>query len=80
MLVNVGAGDYHTNATSPCADAGSNALVPAASTLDLDSTPRLEDDAAVPDTGSGTAPVVDMGAYELPNVLYETFCFGDGSL
>jgi hypothetical protein len=21
-----------------------------------------------------------MGAYELPNVLYETFCFGDGSL
>ncbi|HEV8113613.1 MAG TPA: right-handed parallel beta-helix repeat-containing protein [Planctomycetota bacterium] len=80
LLVNPGGGDYHTSASSPCADAGNNAAVPATSTLDLDLTPRFEDAAATADTGSGTIPIVDMGAYELPNILYQTFCFGDGSL
>jgi len=62
---------------SPAADAGSNALVPA-DTLDLDedadtseSVPldlarkaRFIDAPEVPNTGSGTPPIVDLGAYE----------------
>jgi hypothetical protein len=62
---------------SPAADAGSNALVPA-DTLDLDEDAnttepvpldlaykaRFIDAPEVPNTGSGTPPIVDMGAYE----------------
>ena len=63
--------------TSPVADAGDNAAT-GADPLDLDGDgntaeslpqdlaagPRFEDNVAVPDTGLGGAPVVDMGAYE----------------
>ena len=48
----VGGGNYHLQATSPCKDAGSNALVPSGVTTDLEGYPRI----------AGTA--VDMGAYE----------------
>lgn len=71
--------DYRLGALSPCADAGDNAAV-GADVLDLDGDldvlepvpfdldvlPRFEDDPAVPDTGAGTAPIVDLGAYERP--------------
>lgn len=33
---------------------------------DLDGNPRFADDPAVTDTGAGTAPIVDIGAYEKP--------------
>ncbi len=62
---------------SPCIDAGDNTAVPADTAdldndgdtaeptpLDLAGGPRFVDTATVPDTGSGTAPIVDMGAYE----------------
>jgi hypothetical protein len=62
---------------SPAADAGSNALVPADSLdvdedantteavpLDLAYKARFIDAPEVPNTGSGTPPIVDMGAYE----------------
>jgi hypothetical protein len=62
---------------SACIDAGDNTAVPP-DTLDLDSdgdtaepipidlagNQRFVDHADVPDTGNGTAPIVDMGAYE----------------
>jgi len=32
--------------------------------FDLDGLPRFFDDAGVVDTGIGSAPIVDMGAYE----------------
>ncbi len=62
---------------SPCIDAGDNNSVPA-DTADLDNdantterTPldlagnaRFTDDPVVVDTGNGTAPIVEMGAYE----------------
>ena len=61
---------------SPAIDAGSNSAVPAdvadldadedfgeATPLDLARTPRLTDEPE-PDTGEGTAPLVDIGAYE----------------
>ena len=55
-------GDLRLGACSPSVDAGSNAAVGVST--DLGGNPRLADDANVPDTGSGTPPIVDMGAYE----------------
>lgn len=48
---------------SPCIDAGDNAAVILATT-DLDGRDRFIDDRKTEDTGKGTAPIVDMGAYE----------------
>ncbi len=56
--------DYHLLPASPCIDAGDNTAVPAGVTTDLDGNPRFVDQPEVPDTGNGTAPIVDMGAYE----------------
>ncbi len=56
-------GDYRLGNLSPAVDAGSNSNA-AALTVDLDGNPRRYDDTVVGDTGSGTAPIVDMGAYE----------------
>jgi len=50
--------------TSPAIDAGNNAAVPSGVTTDLDGNPRFVDIPTVPNTGSGTPPIVDMGAYE----------------
>jgi hypothetical protein len=70
-------GDYTLRPGSPCIDAGNNIAVPP-DTLDLDNDgdtdepipfdldgdPRFVDDPNTADTGNGTAPIVDMGAYE----------------
>lgn len=69
---------YTLRPFSPCIDAGNNAPVPA-DLLDLDADgdvvellpldiydrARFIDDIDVADTGSGTAPIVDIGAVEL---------------
>ncbi len=65
------------SAGSPCIDAGNNSAVLAdfsdldgdgdtaePTPLDLARQPRFVDDPAVTDSGSGGAPVVDMGAFE----------------
>ena len=57
----VGPDDYHLDAGSPAIDAGDNSY---GSFEDLDLNPRPLDDAGVADTGTGTAPIIDMGAYE----------------
>ena len=70
-------GDYHLLLDSPCIDAGDNNSVPAdihdldgdgntAEPLpfDLDGNPRFVDRPDIEDTGNGTPPIVDMGAYE----------------
>ncbi len=80
QLVNLAGGNAHLTLASPCADAGSNPAVPAGTSTDLDGNARFADDPAVADTGLGVAPVVDIGAYEVPNTLYAFFCAGDGSL
>ena len=54
---------------SHCIDAGKNAAVPAGITTDLDGLPRFTDVPTTVDTGSGTPPIVDMGAYEFPGCL-----------
>jgi len=56
--------DLRLQSGSPCIDAGDNAAVPSGVTTDFAGNRRFDDDASVADTGVGTAPIVDMGAYE----------------
>ncbi len=55
---------YHLCRVSPCIDSGDNGAVPSGITLDLDGNTRFVDDLCTSNTGCGTAPIVDMGAYE----------------
>jgi hypothetical protein len=57
-------GDLRLRPGSPAIDAGDNSAVPPGITTDLGGNPRFFDVPTVPDTGSGGAPIVDMGAYE----------------
>jgi hypothetical protein len=79
-------GDYHLLGESPCIDAGSNDGLPLDPfdldqdgnetellPLDLDGAPRRTDDRDVTDTGLGTPPIVDIGAYE-----FQPDCNGNG--
>lgn len=50
---------------SPAVDAGNNTLVVAGVVADRDGNLRFTDDIFTADTGVGTPPIVDMGAYEL---------------
>ena len=61
--------DGRLSAGSPCIDAGNNSAVPAGITTDLDGNPRFVDIPATPNTGLGTPPIVDMGAYEFGSGL-----------
>ncbi len=54
--------DYRPRAGSPAIDAGSNAAV--ADGADLDGLSRRVDDPTTADSGAGSAPIVDLGAYE----------------
>jgi formylglycine-generating enzyme required for sulfatase activity len=51
-------------ASSPCIDAGDNSAVPPEIATDLDGNSRFIDIPWIQDTGYGTPPIVDMGAYE----------------
>ncbi len=64
LFVNAAGGNLRLRPTSPAIDAGNNAAVPPGVTTDLDGRPRFIDIPTVPDTGYGTPPIVDMGAYE----------------
>lgn len=69
-----GTGDENLSlrATSPAIDAGENGLV--ARLTDVAGMPRYVDDPSSPDAGEGTAPVIDMGAYEFqPAVRFTMF-------
>lgn len=77
LFTNPGADDYTLEANSPCIDSGDNTAL-AADTLDVDmdgdtgevvpedlaGNPRQADDPAVVDSGNGSAPITDMGAFE----------------
>lgn len=64
QFVAPGSGDFQLGSTSPCLDVGSNPAVPVGTTTDLAGAARFVDIPTAPDGGSGTAPIVDMGAYE----------------
>ncbi len=79
LFTNAAEGDLHLSSTSPAIDAGNNSYLPAdtldldgdgdtveALPYDLDGNPRFLDH-SMPDTGSGTVPIVDLGAYETAN-------------
>ena len=63
MFVDQANGDFHLQQGSPCTDAGDN-LATALPATDFEGDDRRVDDPTVPDTGSGTPPMVDMGADE----------------
>jgi hypothetical protein len=69
--------DYRLTLASPCIDSGDNSSIPSdvldldldgdvtePVPFDLDGNARFRDVPGIPDTGSGTPPIVDMGAYE----------------
>jgi hypothetical protein len=67
LFVNAAGGDLRLRGCSPaqkCVDAGNNSAVPSGITTDCAGKPRFIDIAGVNDTGAGTPPIVDMGAYE----------------
>lgn len=64
-FANPAAGDLRLTPSSPCIDAGDNDALPPTATTDVLENPRRHDHPDTPDTGNGTAPIVDMGAYEL---------------
>lgn len=68
--------EFHLLFGSPCIDAGNNATAIGIAT-DLDQQPRFVDDPAKPDTGSGTPPIVDLGAYEW-QATHSGNCDGNG--
>jgi hypothetical protein len=49
---------------SPCVDAGNIAAMPTGITTDRDGKPRWTNIPAVTDTGGGSAPLLDLGAFE----------------
>ncbi len=56
-------GDYHLLSTSPVIDAGNNFSITVST--DRDGHSRLMNVLTISDTGLGTPPIVDMGAYEV---------------
>jgi hypothetical protein len=67
--------DLRLRPSSPAADAGNkNASGLTGITTDLAGAPRFTDIPTAPDTGLGTAPLVDMGAYEAqPGMVTDAF-------
>lgn len=70
LFANAPDADLRLTAGSPCIDAGNNDAPDLAGlAADLAGNPRFVDDPATPDTGAGTAPIIDMGPYEFQAVL-----------
>ena len=57
-------GNYRLTSGSAGVDAADNTAVPNGIDTDLDGNPRFVDDPKTNDTGNGSPPIVDMGAYE----------------
>jgi hypothetical protein len=62
-------GNLRLGSGSAAIDAGDNGAVPDNVSVDLDLNPRFVDIPNVPDAGSGTPPIVDLGAYEVQLAL-----------
>ncbi len=66
-------GDLNLQAGSPCIDAGDNMALPVGIIVDLAGNLRFMDDPDTADTGNGTPPIVDMGAYEYLTTIAADF-------
>jgi hypothetical protein len=93
MFVDPENGDFRLQAGSPCTDAGANTALPLDTfdvdedgntierfPLDLDGNPRFVDDPDREDTGLGTPPIVDMGAYEIQSASCAADIDDDGDV
>ncbi len=69
--------DYRLQDMSPSIDAGANSGAGTGNTMDLDGNPRFVDNPGVVDTGIGSAPIVDRGAFE--SQLAAAPCTGDSN-
>ncbi len=56
--------NFRLDTGSPAIDAGDSDAVPPGIETDLDGARRFIDDPSTPDTGRGSPPIVDIGAYE----------------
>ncbi len=65
MFVDAYGADLRLRSGSPGIDSGDNDAVPDGVDTDLNGAPRFADHACAADTGNGSGPIVDMGAYEL---------------
>ncbi len=61
LFIDAPSGDLGLRPGSPCIDAADGDVAPA---TDIEGNPRNDDDPETPNTGAGTPPCVDMGAYE----------------
>jgi len=75
LFEDAAAGDFELRASSMCIDAGDNSVLSLCS-RDLADNIRFMDDPATTDTGSGGAPIVDMGPYEYVGITSD--CNGNG--
>ena len=64
LFVDASNGNLRLQLTSPAIDAGINVALPSNILTDLDGNLRFVDIPTISDSGSGSAPIVDMGAYE----------------
>lgn len=64
LFIDPANGNLRLQLTSPAIDAGDNTYLPVGITTDLDGNPRFVDIDTVTDSGYGTPPIVDLGAYE----------------
>ncbi|HEY1685795.1 MAG TPA: choice-of-anchor Q domain-containing protein [Tepidisphaeraceae bacterium] len=71
-FVDASSGNYAVQPYSPVVDAGNNSAVPVDVTSDLAGNNRFQDVPSSAHTGSGTSPLVDMGAYEATAALAAT--------
>ena len=69
LFVDAAGGDLRLRPGSPAIDAGNNQAVPPGITTDLDGGPRFVDVLTAPNSGLGSPPIVDMGAYEADFLL-----------
>ena len=56
---------FHLWVLSPCIDAGNSTCVSGSITTELDGNPCFANGLAIPDTGNGECPIVDLGAHDL---------------
>jgi len=76
LFAGAATGDYALSESSPAIDSGNNTYVPAGGmTTDLAGAVRYFNAPGVPDTGVGSAPIVDRGCYEF--VVTVPPCQGD---
>ncbi|MDA0803133.1 MAG: hypothetical protein O2819_05190 [Planctomycetota bacterium] len=77
LFVDAVGGNHRLQDNSPSIDAGANSGAGTGNTVDLDGNPRFVDHPGVVDTGIGTAPIVDRGAYE--SQVAASPCSGDSN-